>query len=136
MHLNAGTAGLVACLMLGKRAGYGTENMAPHNLLFALIGASLLWVGWFGFNAGSAVTAGYNAGMAAAATQIATAAAALAWMFAEWLVVEETVGAGHDLRRGRGAGCDHARLRASSIRWAPSSSASPRAWSATTPRCM
>ncbi|HEY4944466.1 MAG TPA: ammonium transporter [Rhizomicrobium sp.] len=86
VHLNAGTAGLVACLMLGKRAGYGTENMAPHNLLFALIGASLLWVGWFGFNAGSAVTAGYNAGMAAAATQIATAAAALAWMFAEWIV--------------------------------------------------
>jgi Amt family ammonium transporter len=81
-----GTLGLVACLMLGKRVGYGTENMAPHNLLFALIGASLLWVGWFGFNAGSAVTAGYNAGMAAAATQIATAAAALAWMFAEWII--------------------------------------------------
>ncbi|HEY5239540.1 MAG TPA: ammonium transporter [Rhizomicrobium sp.] len=86
VHLNAGTAGLVACLMLGKRVGYGTENMAPHNLLFALIGASLLWVGWFGFNAGSAVTAGYNAGMAAAATQIATAAAALGWMFSEWLI--------------------------------------------------
>ncbi len=86
VHLNAGTAGLVACLMLGKRTGYGTENMAPHNLLFALIGASLLWVGWFGFNAGSAVTAGYNAGMAAAATQIATAAASLGWMFAEWIV--------------------------------------------------
>jgi Amt family ammonium transporter len=86
VHLNAGTAGLVACLMLGKRVGYGTENMAPHNLLFALIGASLLWVGWFGFNAGSAGSAGYNAGMAAAATQIATAAAALAWMFMEWVV--------------------------------------------------
>ena len=89
VHLNAGTAGLVACLMLGKRSGYGSENMAPHNLLFALIGASLLWVGWFGFNAGSAVTAGYNAGMAAAATQIATAAAALGWMFAEWLVAKK-----------------------------------------------
>ena len=86
VHLNAGTAGLVACLMLGKRVGYGTENMAPHNLLFALIGASLLWVGWFGFNAGSAVTANVNAGMAAAATQIATAAAALGWMFAEWII--------------------------------------------------
>ncbi|HEY0104810.1 MAG TPA: ammonium transporter [Rhizomicrobium sp.] len=86
VHLNAGTAGLVACLMLGKRVGLGTENMAPHNLLFALIGASLLWVGWFGFNAGSAVTAGYNAGMAAAVTQIATAAAALGWMFAEWII--------------------------------------------------
>jgi Amt family ammonium transporter len=86
VHLNAGTAGLVACLMLGKRVGYGTENMAPHNLLFALIGASLLWVGWFGFNAGSAVTAGYNAGMAAAATQIATAAAAMGWMVMEWII--------------------------------------------------
>jgi ammonium transporter, Amt family len=73
-------------LMLGKRVGYGTENMAPHNLLFALIGASLLWVGWFGFNAGSAVTAGYSAGMAAAATQIATAAAAMAWMIMEWII--------------------------------------------------
>src|SRR5580692_3495201 len=89
VHLNAGTAGLVACLMLGKRVGYGTENMAPHNLLFALIGASLLWVGWFGFNAGSAVTAGYNAGMAAAATQIATAAASLSWMFAEWIIAKK-----------------------------------------------
>ena len=86
VHLNAGTAGLVVCLMLGKRIGYGTENMAPHNLLFSVIGASLLWVGWFGFNAGSAVTANVNAGMAAAATQIATAAASLAWMFAEWLI--------------------------------------------------
>jgi len=85
VHLNAGTAGLVACLMLGKRTGYGTENMAPHNLLFALIGASLLWVGWFGFNAGSAVAANGRAGMAMAVTQIATAAAALGWMFAEWM---------------------------------------------------
>jgi Amt family ammonium transporter len=88
VHLNAGTAGLVACLMLGKRSGLGTENMAPHNLLFALIGASLLWVGWFGFNAGSAVTSNVNAGMAAAATQIATAAASLAWMASEWIVAK------------------------------------------------
>jgi Amt family ammonium transporter len=86
VHLNAGTAGLVTCLVLGKRKGYGTENMAPHNLVLSIIGASLLWVGWFGFNAGSAVTANVNAGMAAAATQIATAAASLAWMFAEWLI--------------------------------------------------
>ena len=89
VHLNAGTAGLVVCLMLGKRVGYGTENMAPHNLLFSVIGASLLWVGWFGFNAGSAVTANVNAGMAAAATQIATAAAALGWMFSEWLIAKK-----------------------------------------------
>ncbi|HEY4114854.1 MAG TPA: ammonium transporter [Rhizomicrobium sp.] len=89
VHLNAGTAGLVACLMLGKRTGFGTDNMAPHNLLFSVLGASLLWVGWFGFNAGSAATAGYNAGMAAAATQIAAAAAALAWMAAEWVVARK-----------------------------------------------
>ena len=89
VHLNAGTAGLVTCLVLGKRVGYGTENMAPHNLVLSIIGASLLWVGWFGFNAGSAVTANVNAGMAAAATQIATAAAALGWMFTEWLVAKK-----------------------------------------------
>ena len=86
VHLNAGTAALVTCLVLGKRKGYGTENMAPHNLVLSIIGASLLWVGWFGFNAGSAVAANANAGMAAAATQIATAAAALGWMFTEWLI--------------------------------------------------
>jgi len=87
VHLNAGTAGLVAALMLGKRKGLGTENLAPHNLAYSVIGASLLWVGWFGFNAGSAVEAhDGQAGMAAAATQIATAAASLAWMFAEWII--------------------------------------------------
>jgi Amt family ammonium transporter len=89
VHLNAGTAALVTCLVLGKRIGLGSENMSPHNLVLSVIGASLLWVGWFGFNAGSAVTAGYNAGMAAAATQIATAAAALSWMFAEWIVAKK-----------------------------------------------
>jgi len=89
VHLNAGTAALVSCLVLGKRVGYGTENMAPHNLVLSLAGASLLWVGWFGFNAGSAVTANVNAGMAMAATQIATAAATLAWMFAEWIVAKK-----------------------------------------------
>jgi Amt family ammonium transporter len=89
VHLNAGTAGLVTCIVLGKRHGYGSENMAPHNLAFSVIGASLLWVGWFGFNAGSAAGANVNAGMAAAATQIATAAAALAWMAAEWAVTKK-----------------------------------------------
>jgi ammonium transporter, Amt family len=87
VHLNAGTAGLVAALMLGKRKGLGTENFAPHNLAYSVIGASLLWVGWFGFNAGSAVEAhDGQAGMAAAATQIATAAATLSWMFMEWII--------------------------------------------------
>ncbi|MBW8708594.1 MAG: ammonium transporter [Alphaproteobacteria bacterium] len=89
VHLNAGTAALVTCLVLGKRIGLGSENMSPHNLVLSVIGASLLWVGWFGFNAGSALTAGYNAGMAAAATQIATAAAALGWMVAEWIVAKK-----------------------------------------------
>lgn len=86
VHINAGIAGLVAALVLGKRRGYGTENMAPHNLVLSLIGASLLWVGWFGFNAGSAVGANGTAGMAMLVTQIAAAAAALSWMTVEWLV--------------------------------------------------
>ncbi len=85
VHINAGVAGLVCALVLGKRQGYGTENMAPHNLVLSLIGASLLWVGWFGFNAGSELAADGVAGMAMAVTQIATAAAALAWMFVEWI---------------------------------------------------
>jgi len=84
VHINAGTAGLMACLVMGKRQGLGTDNMAPYNLVYSLVGASLLWVGWFGFNAGSAVAANGNAGMAMAVTQIATAMAALSWMFAEW----------------------------------------------------
>jgi ammonium transporter, Amt family len=85
VHINAGIAGLVCALVLGKRVGYGSENMAPYNLAYSVIGASLLWVGWFGFNAGSAVAANGRAGMAMAVTQIATAAAALGWMFAEWI---------------------------------------------------
>jgi len=85
VHINAGIAGLASCLVLGKRLGYNREPMPPHNLTFTLIGASLLWVGWFGFNAGSATAADGRAGMAMAATQIATAAAALSWMFTEWL---------------------------------------------------
>jgi Amt family ammonium transporter len=89
VHLNAGTAALVTCLMLGKRIGLGSESMAPHNLVLSVIGASLLWVGWFGFNAGSALTAGAMAGMAAVATQIATAAAAVAWTAAEWIIAKK-----------------------------------------------
>ena len=85
VHINAGVAGLVACLVLGKRHGYGKVAHAPHNLTLSIIGASLLWVGWFGFNAGSAAGATANAGMAMLVTQVATAAAALAWMFSEWL---------------------------------------------------
>ncbi|WP_052004346.1 ammonium transporter [Paramagnetospirillum caucaseum] len=86
VHINAGIAGLVACLVIGPRKGYGTDNMAPHNLSLSMIGASLLWVGWFGFNAGSAVAADGRAGMAMAVTQVGAAAAAVSWMFAEWLL--------------------------------------------------
>src|SRR5438552_4810228 len=86
VHINAGTAGLVCALVLGKRIGYGREAMAPHNLTLTLIGASLVWVGCCGFNAGSAVAADGRAGMAMVVTQLATAVAALAWMFTEWMV--------------------------------------------------
>jgi Amt family ammonium transporter len=85
VHINAGIAALVAALVLGKRKGYPGTAMPPHNLMFTVIGAGLLWVGWFGFNAGSELAADGTAGMAMAVTQIATAAAALGWMFAEWL---------------------------------------------------
>ena len=86
VHINSGVAALVLCMVLGKRIGYGRENLAPHNLVLTVIGASLLWVGWFGFNAGSELAADGRAGMAMAVTQIATAAAALAWMAAEWIM--------------------------------------------------
>ena len=85
VHINAGIAGLVCALVLGKRVGYGHDNMSPFNLALAVIGASLLWVGWFGFNAGSAVGANGRAGMAMLATQLATGAAALGWLVAEWV---------------------------------------------------
>ncbi|MES1991879.1 MAG: ammonium transporter [Pseudomonadota bacterium] len=86
VHINAGIAGLVACLVLGPRKGYGTENMAPHNVVLTMIGAALLWVGWFGFNAGSELAADGRAAMAMVVTQIATGTAVLGWMFAEWIV--------------------------------------------------
>jgi Amt family ammonium transporter len=89
VHINAGIAGLVAAMIIGKRNGYGVVNLAPHNLTFSLIGASLLWVGWFGFNAGSAVAANALAGAAMINTQVATAAAALAWMVCEWIVIKK-----------------------------------------------
>jgi ammonium transporter, Amt family len=86
VHINSGVAGLMCALMVGKRHGYPSEPMPPHNLVLSMIGASLLWVGWFGFNAGSATSAGTSAGMAMTVTQIATATAALTWMFVEWAV--------------------------------------------------
>jgi Amt family ammonium transporter len=85
VHINAGIAGLIACLVIGKRRGYPHVPMPPHNLGYTVMGASLLWLGWFGFNAGSAVAANGSAGMAMLVTQIATAAAALGWLGAEWI---------------------------------------------------
>ncbi|MFZ3007847.1 MAG: ammonium transporter, partial [Phenylobacterium sp.] len=85
VHINAGVAGLMCALVLGKRKGYGAENMAPSNLVYTMVGASLLWVGWFGFNAGSEWAADGIASAAMLNTQIAAAAAALAWMIVEWV---------------------------------------------------
>lgn len=84
VHINAGIAGLVGCIMIGKRIGYPREMMAPHSLTMTMIGASLLWVGWFGFNAGSNLEATGTAALAFVNTFVATAAAALSWLFAEW----------------------------------------------------
>jgi Amt family ammonium transporter len=86
VHINAGVAGLVCALVIGKRKGFGSANMAPHDLTWSVTGAALLWVGWFGFNAGSELAADGLAGAAMMNTQVATAAAALAWMFAEWII--------------------------------------------------
>ena len=85
VHINAGIAGLVGCLLVGKRIGYGKDLMSPHSLTLTFTGGSLLWIGWFGFNAGSALAANDVAALALVNTMLATAAAALAWMLAEWI---------------------------------------------------
>jgi Amt family ammonium transporter len=84
VEINCGVSGLVCAIVLGRRLGYGQDNMAPYNLALAVIGASILWVGWFGFNAGGALSAGGRAGMAVLATQMAAAGATLGWAFGEW----------------------------------------------------
>jgi Amt family ammonium transporter len=94
VHINAGVAGLMVAIVLGKRKGYGKTAMPPHNLTYTIIGASMLWVGWFGFNAGSELAADNVAGMAMAVTQIAAAAAALTWMFTEWMIHGKPSGLG------------------------------------------
>jgi len=86
VHVNAGVAALACALVLGKRKGYGTASMMPHNLTLTLLGAGLLWFGWFGFNAGSALKADEGASMAFVVTHMATAAAAMSWVFAEWII--------------------------------------------------
>ncbi|GBR50793.1 ammonium transporter [Gluconobacter sphaericus] len=85
VHINSGVAGLVCAIILGRRKGIGTEDLSPFNLTYAIIGASLLWVGWFGFNAGSALGANGRAGMAMLTTQVAAAAGGVAWMVVEWM---------------------------------------------------
>ncbi len=122
VHINAGIAGLMGALLVGKRTGFGKELMPPHSLVMTMIGASLLWVGWFGFNAGSNLEATGVAGLAMINTFVATAGAALSWMFAEWIVKGKPslLGARHRLRRRpcrshacrrllRSDGCDRAR---------------------------
>ena len=84
VHLSAGTAGLVSAYVLGKRRGYGTENLAPHDLTLAVVGTGLLWVGWFGFNGGSALGANSRAAMAIVSTHLAASAGACTWMAIEW----------------------------------------------------
>ncbi len=86
IHINSGAAALVAAIMIGKRKGYGRESFHPHNLPMTLLGAAILWFGWFGFNAGSALSAGETATLAFFTTQVATGAAALAWVLSEWMI--------------------------------------------------
>ena len=111
VHINAGIAGLVGALMVGKRVGFGREAMPPHSLTMTMIGAALLWVGWFGFNAGSALEANGTRGLAMINTFVATAAAALAWMLAEMVAKGKPQPARRRLRRGRRPRRGHAGLR-------------------------
>ncbi|WP_343218209.1 ammonium transporter [Haloferula helveola] len=94
VHINAGIAGLVACIMVGRRRGYPGPNLVPHNVPFTVMGAGLLWVGWFGFNAGSACAADASAGMAMLTTHAATAAAVLVWMGMEWMIQKKPTAVG------------------------------------------
>ena len=94
VHINAGIAGLVACIFVGKRRGYPGPALVPHNVPYVLVGAALLWVGWFGFNAGSAGGASGSAGMAMLTTQIATAAAVVIWMVLEWIISKKPTAVG------------------------------------------
>lgn len=94
VHINAGIAGLVACIFLGKRKGYPGKQITPHNVPYVLIGAALLWVGWFGFNAGSAGGANGSAGMAMLTTQIAAASAVVVWMGLEWILLKKPTAVG------------------------------------------
>ena len=111
VHLSAGVGGLVAAKVMGRRHGYGTENLSPFDLSLAVMGTGLLWVGWFGFNGGSALAADSRAVMAITATHLAACAGALTWGAIEWSIQRKPSVLGHDLRRGGGIGNDYAGLR-------------------------
>ena len=111
VHINSGIAGLMGALILGKRVGFGREQMAPHNLTFTMIGASLLWVGWFGFNCGSNLEANGTAALVMINTFVATAAAALAWMLVGMVGQGQAVAAGHRFGGRCRSGRNHAGLR-------------------------
>ena len=111
VHINAGIAGLVGALIIGKRIGYGKELMAPHSLTMTMIGASLLWVGWFGFNAGSNLEANGTTALAFVNTMVATAAAALSWLLVRMDRQGQALAARHLLGRGGGSGRGHAGFR-------------------------
>ena len=104
VHITAGAAALVAAMSLGGRRGFGQTAMPPHNLTMTVTGAGMLWVGWFGFNAGSAVAADSSAAMAMLVTHLSAACGALAWMTMEWIPARQAVGAGDCDRDGSGAG--------------------------------
>ena len=130
VHINAGIAGLVGALLIGKRIGYGKELMAPHSLTMTMIGASLLWVGWFGFNAGSNLEANGGAALAMTNSFVATAAAALSWMFAEWIDQGPSLGARRHCRARWRASWRSRPRPVTPVRWARSCSVSWSAWSA------
>ena len=110
VHISSGVSALVVALYLGKRIGYPSETMRPHNLTLAFIGACMLWVGWFGFNAGSALAADGLAAAAFVNTHFAASAAVLGWLVVEWLRDGKPSILGGNHRSGRGPRCDHAGL--------------------------
>ena len=123
VHVSAGTGALAAALVVGRRRGY-PDISPPHNLPFAILGAALLWFGWFGFNAGSALTSGALAVSAFISTHMAAAAAAVAWAVLEWISSRRPTALGHHLRRHRRSGHRHAGRRLRHADRRPSASAS------------
>ena len=130
VHINAGVAGLVCAIVLGKRVGLGKDLMAPHNLTFVLTGTGLLLFGWFGFNAGSSLEANGLTALVILNTTIAAGAAGLAWIAGEWMFRGQPEPSGRGLGHGGGSRRHHAGLRLGGSRRRPSSSASSPASSA------